>query len=827
MTSRRLILAAALAGVFARAFFIYRYGTNDPGPLLGDLIDLFMAIGVTGAAFYAVRRSESHYTRMVWTLATIAFALYAVGQGLVTYYYHVLHASELSPWFSSQFLFFWVVPLFLAVLIRKDATAETFDWPLALDFCQVLMVALALHLSVFALSANWQHLGRELRMLEWRARLFRDAVVFTALFAKIIFSRRKTRELFMRFGAFFLTYAAVSNVYLYAEVAYKYESGWLDLLWSLPRVIMIWAAVTWTDVPYTPAELASRARERRGQLPLYVASMLGPLMVAMIALPMSAYAPGMAGLLILAAFSFSGIRLWLTQHIQDRASRELISSRHLLEALVEGTTEAIYIRDLEGRYLLANRAARKLLGSEEIDAVGRSNDEFFSPESARVTRESDLEVIRTNHDMDLEQSLDINGRTHIMMAKKSPYRDSAGTPIGVLGIAIDVTEHRKMEVELRRTQRMESIGTLAAGVAHDFNNLITVIKGYSQLVMEDPSAPSAPAQMKEIDAAATKAESLTRQLLAFSRQQVMQPRVTSLNEIVKGIEKMLRRLIGSDIEFVVLLASTLQTVRVDPGQIEQVIMNLAANARDAMPGGGKLTLSTTNTFFESTKSQDGFFAPAGNYVMLSVADSGEGMDEATQARMFEPFFTTKPTGRGTGLGLSTVYGITKQSAGYIKVLSSPGKGTTFQIFFPALGEAVETRPSIHQTHQASRGNETVLVVEDEPTIADVIATALTRRGYQVLLAHNGEDALEFASTHKGTVDLMLIDVVMPKPSGREIADKICALRPGIRVLWMSGYTDDTIVRHGILEPDVHFLQKPFTPAALAEKIRELCDAKSV
>ncbi len=827
MTSRRLILAAAFAGILARAFFIYHFGTNEPGPLLGDLTDLFMAIGVAVASYFAMRRSESHYTRMVWTLATIAFALYAVGQGLVTYYYHVLHATELSPWFSAQFLFFWVVPLFLAVLIRKDATADTFDWPLALDFCQVFMVALALHLSVFALSANWQHMGREMRVLEWRARLFRDAVVFTALFAKIIFSRRKTRDLFMRFGAFFLTYALVSGTYLYAEVAFKYESGWLDLLWSLPRIIMIWGAVSWTDVPYTPAEIAARSRDRRGQLPLYVASMLGPLMVAMIALPMSPYAPVMAGLLILGAFSFSGIRLWLTQNIQDRASQELRSSRHLLEALVQGTTEAIYIRDLEGKYLLANRAARKLLGSEEIDAVGRTNDEFFSAESARQTRENDLEVIRTNQDHDLEQAININGRTHVMMAKKSPYRDASGTPIGVLGIAIDVTERRKMEIELRRSQRMESIGTLAAGVAHDFNNLITVIKGYSQLVMEDPTASTAPAQLKEIDAAAGKAESLTRQLLAFSRQQVMQPRVTNLNEIVKGIEKMLRRLIGSDIEFVVLLASTLQTVRVDPGQIEQVIMNLAANARDAMPRGGKLTLATTNTFFESSRSKDGFFAPAGNYVMLSVTDTGEGMDETTQARMFEPFFTTKPVGKGTGLGLSTVYGITKQSAGYIKVQSEIGKGTSFQIFFPALGEPAEVRHSIQHTQQMGRGNETILVVEDETTIADVIATALTRRGYQVLLAPNGTDALEFAATHKGTIDLMLIDVVMPKPSGREIADKVCVLRPGIRVLWMSGYTDDTIVRHGILEPDVNFLQKPFTPAALAGKIREVCDAKPV
>jgi CheY-like chemotaxis protein len=292
---------------------------------------------------------------------------------------------------------------------------------------------------------------------------------------------------------------------------------------------------------------------------------------------------------------------------------------------------------------------------------------------------------------------------------------------------------------------------------------------------------------------------------------------------MNGIEKMLRRLIGSDVEFKVLPASTLQSVRVDPGQIEQLIMNLAANARDAMPRGGKLTIATTNTHFQADAVKDGFDAPPGPYVVLSVSDTGMGMDAATQARMFEPFFTTKPVGKGTGLGLSTVYGITKQSSGYIKVQSAPGKGTTFQIFFPAIDQAAAPHPVVQQSHQSNRGTETVLVVEDEPKIADVIATTLTRRGYEVLVANNGSDAEQFAAKHAGPIHIMLIDVVMPKPSGREIADRISALRPEICVLWMSGYTDDTIVRHGILEPGLNFLQKPFTPAVLAEKIREICD----
>ena len=824
MSSRRIILVAAFAGFFAHAAVIAKYGETMPGPLITDLIEFAMGIGVTVTAAYAARRSEV-YARKVWTLATIAFGLYAAGQGLVTYYRHFLHANIFSPWFSSQFLFFWVVPLTLSVLIRKDDNNRRFDWALTLDFCQIFMVALTLHISVFAMSTNWQLHGRDLQFLEWKIRMFRDAVVLSALFAKITFSHRRTRALFLRFGAFFLAYSLVSGAYLYAEAAYEYSFGWLDLLWTVPRLIMIWGAVTWTDQPYTSEEIRQRLIEGRQTFPLHLASMLGPLMVAMVALPISPYAPVMAGGLILASFSASGFRFLLTREMEQGASKQLETNRYLMEALVESTTEAIYIRDLEGRYLLANPAARRLLGSVDIDPIGRTNDEFFSSASARATRENDLEVIRTNSDVDIEQVIEINGRQHIMIAKKSPYRDTDGKAIGVIGIAIDVTERRKMEAELRRAQRMESIGTLAAGVAHDFNNLITVIKGYSQLVMEDLAAPSAPSQLREIDAAASKAEGLTRQLLAFSRQQVMQPRVTDLNAIVGGIEKMLRRLIGADIQFVVMPASQLSSVRVDPGQIEQAIMNLVANARDAMPRGGKLTISTTNTFWQADPKKEGFFAPAGNYVMLSVADTGEGMDDATQARMFEPFFTTKPVGKGTGLGLSTVYGITKQSAGYIKVHSAVSQGTTFQIFFPVVGEAAQSLPAAAHMEQEGQGSETILVVEDDPKLADVIATSLTRRGYSVLLAHNGADAIEFAATHTDPIHLLLLDVVMPMPSGKEVAEKITALRPDIHVLWMSGYTDDTVVRHGILEPGINFLAKPFAPSALASRIRELCDAK--
>ena len=821
--ARRLAFSAAVVALAVHAVTLVWLGDKAPGPLVSDLIQFILGVAATWAAISAARRSGK-YGCKVWGMAAAGFGVYTAGQGIVIYYDSVLRAPLFSPWISDQFLFFWVVPLALAVLVDRWSESEKLDWALALDCSQAVLVALALHLAVFALASEWQSQGRQLAFLEWRVRMVRDAIVLIALSSKIFLSSiSKTRSLFLRLSSFFFAYTLADAIYLYAEAAWQNRAGSaLDLLWSVPRVVLILAAVTWNDAP--EEALIQKARRTRLQtLPLHLASVLGPLLVAMIALRISPSSPVLAVALVGASFACSSARFLITQDRQDSAAAALRNNRDLLQAVLEGTTETVYVRDPEGRYLFANRAARQALGCRENELAGSTNEKFFSAESARHIRESDAEVIRTGEPQTLEESVELNGKMRVFLSKKGPYRDAQANIRGVLGIAVDVTERRKMEEELRKAQRMESIGTLAGGVAHDFNNLLTVIKGYSQLLLEEMKGTHAHEGLKQIDTAAERAASLTRQLLAFSRQQVMQPRVISLNTIVKDMQKMLCRLIGEDIEFTVQLAENVHSILADPGQIEQVIMNLAANARDAMPRGGKLSLETVNVNLQKENPQD-HDTPPGAYVLLTVADNGVGMDEKTKAHIFEPFFTTKPLGKGTGLGLSTVYGITKQSGGYIWAQSEVGKGATFKLYFPAVHQAAFSEALQDKNLAEKHGHETILVVEDDATLSRLVETSLKKRGYNVFVAGTAHDAKAIAQRHEGPIHLLLSDVVMPQTSGREIADQIRQLRPQTRVLWMSGYTDDTISHHGMLDEGVQFLQKPFTPATLADKVREVLDA---
>jgi PAS domain S-box-containing protein len=823
MPLRRLALIAAFAGLLAHVAILYLFGDRSPGPLASNIIQFLLGLGATWACAAAARRS-GNYGWKVWWLTAIALALYTVGQGIVIYYDNIIHAQLYSPWISDQFLFFWVIPLPMAALIDRWSRPKGVDWALTLDFSQAVLVALALHLSAFALNTLWQKNGQDMAYLEWEIRLIRDGLVLTALWSKVFLSSvPKTRSMFARIGLFFLAYSIADLFYLYAEASWGNRVGsYLDLFWSVPRIVLIAGALTWEDAP----ELASDPRPKRTRvqtLPLHLASILGPLIVALIALRIAAGAPVLAVVLVSLSFLFASIRFLITQDRQDVAIAELRSSRDLLEAVIEGSQEAIYVRDQEGRYLLANPAARQLLGTTESEIVGKTNQEYFTAEDAAWTRSSDLEVIRSNRPQTVEQTLTLKGTARFLVSNKAPYRDANGNVIGIVGIASDQTERLKMEAEVRKAQRMESVGTLAAGVAHDFNNLLTVIKGYSQLLLEEVAGTPSQDKVKQIDAASNKAASLTRQLLAFSRQQVLQPKIISLNTVVSDMQKMLQRLIGEDIDFKVQLAADVPSILADPGQMEQVIMNLAANARDAMPRGGKFTIQTQRVELDEEYSRQHLHAPPGTYVQLAVSDTGIGMDEATQSRIFEPFFTTKPAGKGTGLGLSTVYGITKQSGGYIWVYSEPGHGTTFKMYFPIAAVGAEATAAPKPLAKRQAGSETVLVVEDEPSLLALVQASLKKHGYQVLTASSGEEAEAVARQHAGAIHLLLTDVVMPQTSGREAAKRVLELRPEIRVIWMSGYPDDTIVHHGILEAGVHFLQKPFTPATLGEKVREVLD----
>jgi len=388
-------------------------------------------------------------------------------------------------------------------------------------------------------------------------------------------------------------------------------------------------------------------------------------------------------------------------------------------------------------------------------------------------------------------------------------------------------ELNRLEAQIRQAEKMEAVGRLAGGVAHDFNNLLMVIRGYTELLLSRADqSDSLSASAKEIQKAADRATALTQQLLALSRKQVVQPQVLDLNAVVADMDKLLRRVIREDIERVTLLKPGLGRVKADQGQIEQIIMNLAVNARDAMPKGGKLIVETSNVELDEGYVSSHPVVTPGSYVMLAVSDSGAGIDQETQTRIFEPFFTTKENGKGTGLGLATVYGIVKQSGGYIWVYSEPGQGTTFKIYLPRIEETDEKAKLEEAIAPPARGSETVLVVEDEMSVRRLTRQFLEENGYRVLEAIEGCEALRISNQHKGPIHLLLTDVVMPQMSGRELAHSLVPLRPEMKVLYMSGYTDDAIVHHGLLEQDIAFLQKPFTLDALAHKVRAVLDARN-
>ncbi|KKM81450.1 hypothetical protein LCGC14_1329730 [marine sediment metagenome] len=406
------------------------------------------------------------------------------------------------------------------------------------------------------------------------------------------------------------------------------------------------------------------------------------------------------------------------------------------------------------------------------------------------------------------------------------FYDDSGEPILSVGTLQDITEQKNLEAQLLQSQKMEAIGKLSGGVAHDFNNLLTSITGNAELLsMKLQKDSPLKEYVTEISKASDRAASLTRQLLAFSRKQVLQPKVMSLNGAILDMEKMLRRLIGEDIDLKTTLSDELGNVEADPGQVEQVILNLCVNARDAMPQGGKITIETANVELDESYTRTHRTVIPGPYVMMAISDDGSGMDKETQSRIFDPFFTTKERGKGTGLGLSTVYGIVKQSEGNIWLYSEPGQGTTFKIYLPRVEKLVEKIVKTKEPVKSLTGTETVLVVEDDGMVRKLAHKVLKDYGYKVLVAENGKEGLKICEENKGPIHLMLTDVVMPEMGGRKLADHLKDLRPEIKVLYMSGYTDNTIVHHGILDKGMNFIQKPFTPETLAAKVRGMLEEK--
>lgn len=508
---------------------------------------------------------------------------------------------------------------------------------------------------------------------------------------------------------------------------------------------------------------------------------------------------------------------------RKRAEAELGRSTRLLRAVVEGTSDAVYVKDRAGKYLLFNQSAAREVGMSVEEVLGKDDRSVYCDESASIVMENDRTVMESGAVCSVEEHLTVAGTPRVFQAVKAPYLDDAGAVIGVVGVSRDISEQRSLEEQLRQSQKMDAIGRLAGGVAHDFNNLLTIISGHSELLHDLPGATEADRESTAaIRAACDRATSLTRQLLGFSRQTMLQPRVLDLNDVVTETGKMLQRLIGEDIQFSTVLAPDLSRVKVDPGQLDQVLMNLAVNARDAMPRGGVLTLETANIVLSDDYVSTHLDCKSGPHVVLIMTDTGCGMSREVQARIFEPFFTTKEAGKGTGLGLAMVFGIVRQSGGCIHVYSEPERGTTFKIYLPAVEEEVADREQARE-QSALHGTETVLLVEDDHGVRGLAVKGLERFGYSVISAPDGIEAIKIAESIERPLDLLLTDVVMPNMGGAELADILQGRNPALKVLFTSGYTDDAVVRHGLLEAHVHFIQKPYTPRALAQKIREVLD----
>jgi len=518
------------------------------------------------------------------------------------------------------------------------------------------------------------------------------------------------------------------------------------------------------------------------------------------------------------------IRRELREFGERRARRESEAS---YSALVQQAPLGIYRSTLAGRFVSANAALARILGYDspaELLTLDMARDVYADPDERRRLVEHDTYTDKVYDELEATWKKKDGTRIRVQLSVRAS-RDKDGRIELYEAFVRDITTQRQLEAQLAQAQKMEAIGRLAGGVAHDFNNLLTVILSYSDLLLEDLPAGSGPRDdIGQIRKAAQGASELTRQLLAFSRQQVLQPKVVDLNAAVTGIERLLGRVLREDIQLRCTLADDAGAVRVDPGQLEQVLMNLAVNARDAMPQGGQLTIETGNVDLDEAYMQAHPMAAPGRYVMLAVTDTGMGMDAATQARIFEPFFTTKDVGKGTGLGLATVQGIVQQSGGFIWVYSEPNHGTCFKIYLPRVDEPVSAAAS--ESVERTRGTETVLVVEDVAAVRAVICKMLERYGYRVLDAADGEAAVRVADAGGEHIHLLLTDVVMPNINGRDLAALFAKTRPTTKVLFMSGYTDDAIVRHGILEEGIAYLQKPFTPQSLAWKVRGVLDAGS-
>jgi two-component system cell cycle sensor histidine kinase/response regulator CckA len=827
MTSRRYLFYVAFALLAAHAAVLEWRGDAWPGPILSDIVQLLIGILVFVACLQAMRRSLV-FGRLFWKLAATAVSLWCVGQALGAYYGSYLNLPTKGLWHVDIFYVAWSAPFVMCLFLDTEDEQASIDWRVLLDFGQVAIVFVLIYFYFSGLRSQADSGAG------YRLSVAIDALVATAFLARA-FSLRddQARRLFLGIGAF-RAVALLTDLYFAIGLPAQVNGAWFDLVWSVPWLIPLFTAANWTELPRPPQHAEQKPALRPRLLLTHVLPLIFPALVVLMAANIAPTQLKIAALAVLLSLATSYARLLLT-HGELRRSSE--ARYHAIEALAEseerfrtifdGSPVAMAVLGKDGSVVASNSACRQMLGLREDDLHNIAVfDELTHPEDRAADAAKFQEMLSGQLEYDRREKRYIlrDGRRVFADLHLYLIRDKKGAPRYIIGISVDVTERKSLENQLRQAQRMETIGRLAGGVAHDFNNLLTVIKGYCDLLLERKSAAGAfLPQLEHIAKAAEQAASLTRQLLAFSRQQVLQPKVFSLNTLVSNTDSMLRRLISEDVEMVTITSKNIGAIKADPGQMEQVILNLVINARDAMPNGGTLTLETANVELDESYAQSHLVTLPGSYVMLAVSDTGMGMDEETQAHIFEPFFTTKELGKGTGLGLSMVYGIVKQSGGYIWVHSEIGKGSAFKIYLPRVFEHEQEISSPFPASTPLQGKETILLVEDDPLVRELAFEILQSRGYNVLVAEHPETALQLCRQHAGKIHLVLTDVVMPGMNGSQMVEEIGAMRPGISVLFMSGYTDTAIIRGGNFDEATAFLQKPFSPTVLGRKVREMLD----
>jgi len=812
----------ALAGV---KLALLPFQASLSNSLLVSLSDCGLTLLLAVAGWRASRRSN-RFARALWLMVVLFSILETLSFAVSALAFAVAGPEKAVNAFWTTTIVFYLITLAftLPLLLREDAETFGIGWLQTLDIAQFAILTLPAYL-VFFYIPTISSFSPQLRARNYLIlHVMRDSFLALGYAYRALRSRYPDlRQLHLRFSAFFALYGTTVAIAVRGINVWHWRPLLIGFIGDLPALLLLLTAARWQQRTELPRPAAPS--QRQGMLWRQVFPLLLPLSVIGLASQISVSHPRVAWTTITASFLCYAVRLLVMQGQEDATLASLFVLQEKFSKAFQSSPIAISInRSSDETYIDANDRYLQMLNLRKEQVIGRTPLE--------VGILVDIEERNKLRDAIAKEgsfrSMPFRLRTadRILDTLVSGELIKLKDETLLISSLLDVTELKSVTQQLQQSQKMEVVGSLAGGVAHDFNNLLTIIKGYSELARMRGIHGDLAEEIRQIGAAADRAAGLTRQLLAFSRRQILQPHNIGLNSVVAGIEKMLRRTIGEHIELITLFAPDLGAVHADPVQMEQVVVNLAINSRDAMPNGGKLVFQTKNLELSTAHAAKTFEIPPGSYVVLTATDTGTGIAPENLDRVFEPFFTTKEAGQGTGLGLSTVYGIVKQSGGYISVHSELGLGTTFKIYLPRVDQPIDTLTPEETGSQKLDGTETILIAEDDKGVCELAASVLKQRGYKVLIAHSGEEALRRAGEFPDEIHLLLTDIVMSRPAGPELARQLKRARPSLKVLYMSGYPQLSVAGGNIIELDQPILAKPFTPLELVREARKVLDCEN-